>query len=316
MKFRLFTIIFLLLIGFTEVHAQWDAQISQYWRVKPFFNPSFAGETDSIQLTALHRQQWVGISGAPKTFIVTANMPFNFMERKHGVGLMMMTESIGLFKNSTMSGQYVYKKKIKKNLLNIGLQINISNLSFKASDIVIPESNDHEQGDDAIPTGSSESSSTFDGGIGASWIGPKYYVGLSASHLWEPSFRLDENRSTYLARTYYLTAGYNIGFRNPLYELQPSFLLKSDAITTQLDVTARIVYNKMFNGGISWRKDDGFIFLLGVTFKSFDAGYAYDLSTSQISRVSNGSHEFFVRYNMPINLDKTKKNKHKSVRVL
>lgn len=317
MRLKFLVAFLFLFIGFVQVHAQWDAQISQYWRVKPYFNPSFAGESDSIQLTALHRQQWMGIEGAPKTFIVTANMPIRFLDRKHGVGVMMMTESIGLFSNSTMSGQYVYKKKIKKNLLNIGAQINVSNLKFNTSDIKIPEgSTEHEVNDEAVPTGTGESSSTFDLGFGASWIGPKYYVGFSVSHLMEPEFSLDETRSTYLARTYYLTGGYNIFLKNPLFVLQPSVLVKSDLVATQIDLTGRIIYNKMFNGGISWRKDDGFVISLGATFYSFDVGYSYDLSTSAISKASSGSHEVFLRYSMPFSTDKAKKNKHKSVRIL
>jgi len=293
-------------------YGQWDAQISQYWRAKTYFNPAFAGETENLQATILHRQQWVGISNAPKTLIVMGDMPLNFLGRVHGIGAIMTTESIGLFSNTTMGGQYAYKKKIKKNMLNIGVQIGIARTGFDASKIDVIWKDEE---DEAIPTNSDQASS-FDANFGASWIAPNYYVGLSATHITEPSFELNETYSSFISRTYYFTAGYNIELRNSLIELQPSVLVKSDAVVTQYDVTGRIVYNKMFNGGISWRKDDGFVFLLGIKYKGFDAGYAYDLSTSEISKVSSGSHEFFVRYSMPIKLGKTEKNSHKSVRIL
>ncbi|MFV0467939.1 MAG: type IX secretion system membrane protein PorP/SprF [Dysgonomonas sp.] len=306
----------LLFVCFTKTYAQWDAQISQYWRVRPFFNPSFAAEADSLQLTALHRQQWIGLAGAPKTSIVTANMPISFLERKHGIGAMFMTESIGLFKNSYFAGQYAYKKKIKKSMLNIGAQVSLATINFDAGSIYIPDnSNDHDNSDPAIPS-TTEAASVFDASIGVSWINADYYAGLSVAHLLEPTFDIDDTHTSYISRTYYLTAGYNIKFRNPLYVLQPSVLVKSDGVFMQYDVTARMVYNNLFNGGVSWRKDDGLIFVLGITFRNFDAGYAYDLSTSAISKASSGSHELFLRYNMPVNLDKPKKNRHKSVRVL
>jgi len=313
MKLKYLLVILFTVACITQAYGQWDAQISQYWRVKTYYNPAFAGSTDELQATVLHRQQWIGIKRAPKTLIVSGDMPLKFMDRVHGVGLLMMNESIGLFSNTLLGGQYVYKKKFKQNTLNVGVQLGIARIGFDAGkiELIDPEG----QNDDAIPTLSDQSSS-FDGNLGVSWIAPRYYVGISATHILEPSFEISENSSSYIARTYYFTAGYNIPFRNPLYELQPSVLIKSDAVVTQYDVTARLVYNNMFNGGVSWRKDDGFIFLLGVKYKGFDAGYAYDLSTSEIAKASSGTHEFFVRYSMPIKLNKTDKNRQKSVRIL
>ncbi len=100
------------------------------------------------------------------------------------------------------------------------------------------------------------------------------------------------------------------------YELQPSVLIKADNTVVQYDATARLVYKRMFNGGVSWRKDDGWVFLLGINIFGIDAGYAYDLSTSEITVKSKGSHEFFVRYAMPIKLSKSGQTSHKSIRIL
>lgn len=295
-----------------DLSAQWDPQVSQYWRTKSFFNPSFAAETDTLQASVLHRQQWIGIENAPKTFIVSADMPLRFLGRKHGVGINVTTESIGLFKNTNVGVQYVYKKRWKKNMLNIGIQGGYTSIGFNASDIHTANQDDLE----GLISGTNSQSGKIDGNFGVSWIGPKYYVGLSATHLFEPTFDIDENLTSYIARAYYLTAGYNIKLRNPLYELQPSVLVKTDAVVFQCDLTARVVYNKMFNGGISWRKDDGFVFLLGITALGFDAGYAYDLSTSDISQESRGTHEFFLRYIIPMKEKKSGRYSHKSIRIL
>ncbi|MDR1810610.1 MAG: type IX secretion system membrane protein PorP/SprF [Prevotella sp.] len=312
MKVKYILTILVLYACSAGAYAQWDPQFSQYWRVKTYFNPAFAGETSDLQATILHRQQWVGISGAPKTFIIAADMPFRFFERVHGVGLSMMTESIGLFSNKSLNVQYAYKKQWGKNLLNIGVQAGLHTIGFASDKIHL--TGDGET-DDAQPTGG-EDGKAYDFGLGVSWITPDYYAGLSVSHLTEPAVELSENSETFISRTYYLTAGYNIRFQNPLYELQPSFLIKSDAVFIQYDITARLVYAKMFNAGISWRKDDGFIFSLGLKYKSIDAGYAYDLSMSDINVASSGTHEFFVRLSMPIKLQPAGKNRQKSVRIL
>jgi type IX secretion system PorP/SprF family membrane protein len=314
MRFNYLILILLFTFCFSfEAAAQWDAQVSQYWKAKTYFNPSFAAETDTLQASVLHRQQWVGIEHAPKTFIVSADMPLTFLGRKHGVGLLVMTESIGLFKNTLVGGQYVYKKRWKKNVLNIGVQLGYASIGFDASKIHIP---DDQKEEIEVPTGGDGQSTAFDGNIGISWITPNYYVGISTSHITKPSFDIGDDMTSYISQTYYFTAGYNIKFRNPTYQLQPSVLIKSDAVVTQYEVTARLVYNKLFNGGLSWRKDDGFVFLLGANLYGFDAGYAFDLSTSAIAQASKGTHEFFLRYTIPMKKSKKGQNSHKSVRIL
>lgn len=307
----LIIVVLLITFGISNVYAQWDAQVSQYWRVKTYFNPSFVAAHDTIQASILHRQQWVGIENAPKSFIVTGDMPIKFLDRKHGVGIMVMTESIGLFKNIVVVGQYAYKKKWKNNIINLGIQLGAANMSFDAGKISIPQD---QKEDLDIPTTSS-SSTKFDGGIGLSWINPKFYFGVSVTHLTKPSFDIGDKLTTYINRVYYFTGGYNLKIKNSKYELQPSFLVKTDAIVTQYEVTGRVVYNKMFNGGMSWRKDDGFIFLLGANVLGFEAGYAFDLSTSEIGKASNGTHEFFLRYTIPLK-QKKGTSKHKSIRLL
>lgn len=311
MKFGYYLLALLISFCFSlDLKAQWDAQVSQYWKVKTFFNPAFGAEKDSIQATLLHRQQWVGVDNAPKTFIVSADMPVNFMGRKHGVGILAMSESIGLFKNTSIGAQYVYKKRWKKNILNVGVQLGFTSIGFDASQI------DKAGQEDIEDIGATDQTKVFDGNIGIAWVAPKYYIGISSTHITQPNFDIGDDITTYIARAYYFTAGYNMRLGKSSYELQPSVLIKADNTVVQYDATARLVYKKMFNGGVSWRKDDGWVFLLGINIFGIDAGYAYDLSTSAITVKSKGSHEFFVRYAMPIKLSKSGQTSHKSIRIL
>lgn len=312
MKIRFIIVfLFILNLGFQSLYGQWDAQFSQYWQSKTYYNPSFVGGSQNIDVWGTHRMQWVGARGAPKSTILAADMPLSFLGKSHGVGMLFFNEKIGLFSNTTFAGQYAYQFKFKNNKrLNFGLQLAMTDIEFDATDIIV--FNETETGED-LPTGTGDK--TFDLSLGVSWVTPLYYVGFSTTHVWEPSFELDENTRSFIGRAYYLVGGGNIKLNNSLLNLQPSFLLKSDAITTQLDVTARIEYNEMFNGGVSWRKGDGFVFLLGIKLKNIEGGYSYDLSTSAIGKASNGSHEFFVRYKIPLKAPK-KEGRHKSIRIL
>ena len=56
--------------------------------------------------------------------------------------------------------------------------------------------------------------------------------------------------------------------------------------------------------------------MLAVEIKNFFVGYSYDYAISDISKVSNGSHEIFAGYKLKLNLGDKNKNKHKSIRIM
>ena len=226
-----------------------------------------------------------------------------------------------------------------KGNFSAGLQVGYINQSFDGTKVEIPEDDYHEQQDDAIPT-SLVSGSSIDASLGIFFSKEKWFAGLSVNHLLSPKLILSDNYVSEIPRSYYFVAGYNIQLNNPLLELRPTLLVKTmemsslylDAdsliekvetntlkamlLNTQVDVSIRMVYNKQLWGGLSWRKGDALTLMFGGKFKMIEAGYAYDFPISRIIKESTGSHEVFVRYSMDMNLDKKKKNKHKSVRIL
>ncbi|MCC8197801.1 MAG: type IX secretion system membrane protein PorP/SprF [Tannerellaceae bacterium] len=300
------------------VWAQIDAQFSQYFIALGYYNPAYAGTSDKLNTLAMYRQQWAGIEGAPKSFFITADMPFSFKNTKHGVGVTVYNDQAGLFRHTVIGLQYAYKYKLFGGVLSGGIQLGMANLSFDADGIYIPdisESPDHTMEDEAIPT-SNENGMGLDMNAGLFYSHRKFYVGVGIMHLSEAEIGLDENISTYIPRTYNFVGGYNIQLRNPLIELQPSVFLKTDMQYMSADITARLIYNKMFNGGLSWRVNESVILLLGANIKNFQAGYAYDFPTTAIRKGSSGSHELFLRFSMNLKKTKTGQYRHKSVRIL
>ncbi|MCD8193841.1 MAG: type IX secretion system membrane protein PorP/SprF [Tannerellaceae bacterium] len=302
-------------VSLIPVWGQYDAQLSQYFYAMGYYNPAYAGVSGDLNALALHRQQWVGIKGAPKSFFITADMPLSFRETQHGGGVVVFTESIGLFRNTHFAGQYAYKQKLFGGTLSIGLQVGLANISFDGTGVEIGESEYPDHSDPAIPTTEVEGMA-LDMNIGFYYTHKKFYVGFGSTHISEPELELEENIYTYIGRAYNFTGGYNIQLKNPLYELQPSVFLKTDMSSFQADITARLIYNKMFNGGLSWRVNESVILLLGAQFNGIQVGYAYDFPTTPILRGSSGSHEIFLNYRLKLKKTKTGKNKHKSVRIL
>lgn len=310
----LFTIV-LLLTCVSLTRAQYDVRLSQYFQAKPYYNPASVGATEDLNILALARMEWVGIDGAPLSFFAMADMPLTLGKTQHGIGVVLLTESIGLFQNTHVGLQYAYKQKLFGGTISGGFQIGLVNQSFDGSKVEMVESEYHQQTDEAIPT-SQVSGMGFDMNFGLFYTHKKFYAGIGMAHLIEPELQLGENAYSYIGRTYNFMGGYNIQLPNPLFELQPSVFLLTDLQSFHTDITARLEYNKMFNGGVSYRVNESVGILFGVKIGRFQAGYAYDFPITALGQATSGSHELCVRYSLKLKKTKTGKNRHKSVRIL
>lgn len=305
-----------------RMEAQVDAQFTQYFEVPSYYNAAAIGTSDFIRLRGGTRLQWVGIPKAPKTFLITGDMPLKILGKRLGVGLVMQQESMGLYKNMTIGAQAAYKLKLFKGELGIGLQLGFIDESFKGSEVVLPDGDDYHQGtDEGIPTTDVHGTS-FDLGLGVWYTHRYFWAGLSATHVNEPSITMstdgnDGKEYEFKAgRVVYFMAGGNIPIKNTLFEIQPSLLVKSDFTFTTGEVTARVRYNKFITAGLGYRINDAVSLMLGAEFKNFYLGYSYDYATSAISKASNGSHEIWAGYRLKLDLGEKNKHKHKSIRIM
>ncbi|MBD5265896.1 MAG: type IX secretion system membrane protein PorP/SprF [Duncaniella sp.] len=318
--------------------AQGDAQLTQYWALPTYYNPAAVGDTDYLRIRGGARMQWVGIDNAPRSFVAAADMPFKFIERRFGTGLVVQQESYGLFHNFTLDAQIGYKLKILKGELTVALQAGLYNQQFKGSEVYIPDDDDyHDSADDAIPQ-RDVAGYALDLGIGAFYVHKKFWGGISILHANNPtvSFTDDTQNSTSRAgetggssvsemskkykftasRTAYLIAGSNIPIKNTLFEVIPSLLVRSDFTTTDFQITGRVRYNKLFTAGLGYRYNDALSIMLGAEIKGIFIGYSYDYHLSEISRASSGSHELVAGYNLKLDFSEKNRHKHKSIRIL
>lgn len=302
--------------------AQTDAQLTQYWAVPAYYNASAIGNVDFIHISAGSRLQWLGIKNAPMTFMALADMPFKFLNRRWGTGVVLQQESMGLYRNTTAAAQLAWKKNMLKGTLSVGVQAGIINEVFKGSRAFTIDGDDaHSGADDAIPQ-NDVAGTAFDICAGVMFTHKYFWVGASATHLTAPTITLkmgDDKDHQYefdTGRNYYFMAGGNIPVQNTLFELLPSVMVKTDFHFFQAEATARFRYNKFLSAGVGYRYKDAVSAMIGADYKNFFFGYSYDYSTSAISKASSGSHELFIQYNVKLNMGDRNKNKHKSIRIM
>ena len=308
-----------------SLSAQVDAQLTQYFEVPNYYNPSAIGTTDFIKIRGDMRMQWVGIENAPQSISLAADMPLKFLNQKFGVGLVMQNETMGLYSNMVLGAQLGYKFKLLKGEFSAGVQVGLLNQQFKGTEVFIPDNDDyHESADDAIPT-TDIGGNAFDLGVGVFYTHKLFWAGVSCTHLTSPTITLnaesgeggnEKNYEFKADRTLYFMAGSNIPLKNTLFEIIPSVLVKSDFSFITGEITGRVRYNKFLSAGIGYRYDDAIMAMIGAEYKNFYLGYSYDYHMSEIAKASSGSHEIMLGYKLKLDFSEKNKNKHKSIRIM
>ncbi|MDR2839839.1 MAG: PorP/SprF family type IX secretion system membrane protein [Paludibacter sp.] len=305
-----------LFASLTAAFSQTDPQITQYMLYPTSFNPAVVGESDMIQVSGIHRNDWIGMRNATSATIFQLSAPFKLWGKKNGIGLQFKNDQVGLFYYQVIHLQYAYKKQLAGGQLSIGMNMGALNAGFHGDSIIIPENlGGYHQGKSADPAlqMNNATGTAFDLGLGAWYSNKKFSAGISYLSLTNPTIEWTDKNTLEMFGTLYLTGAYNFRLANPKFLLSPSALLKTNFTVAQVDVSALLKYDERFWGGLAYRWTESIGILLGMNIvEGLSAGYSYDIPLKTLN--GWGSHEFFVRYEFA--LAGRNKNKHKSVRLL
>ena len=98
--------------------SQQAIQFSQYFSNHLVINPAYAGSDDALSITMVHRNQWTGVNGAPKTTTLSGHTLF---KNEHtGLGMNLVVDKINIHSDVSFSGIYSYRIKTgKKSFLSL-----------------------------------------------------------------------------------------------------------------------------------------------------------------------------------------------------
>jgi type IX secretion system PorP/SprF family membrane protein len=288
MKTKLFS----LLVMFISVvsYAQQDAQFTQYMYNTININPAYAGSRGALSIFALHRNQWVGLDGAPVTNTASMNTPINGSNL--GLGVSIINDRIGPTNENTISADLSYTIATSETFnLSFGMKAtaNLFNLD-------IDKLNPVNQGDPQFQN----LDNVFNPNIGAGiyYHSDKAYLGLSVPNFIETS-RYDDNDVAIFREkiNYYLIGGYVFDFTDSI-KFKPAFLTKLvKGAPLQVDLSGNFMFNDTFVLGIAYRWSAAVSAMAGFHVSdSMYIGYGYDLETTNLENYNSGSHEIFFRY--------------------
>jgi type IX secretion system PorP/SprF family membrane protein len=303
--------------------AQQRPQHTQYFQNNFILNPAVAGIENYMDVRSSYRTQWVGMEGAPTTFYTSLHTALNKNDRNaphlsmrsgrssgrtsanknnrfyvkphHGFGAVAQMDKAGLLKTFSLNLNYAYHIPITENLnLSSGLSAGLLQyrLNKQALNLQVP--------DDPFVAGEIANMNKFDLGVGIWLYSRNFYMGLSGMQLLRGSAaNNDRGPLSELQKHYYATGGVRFDL-SELITLTPSVMVKmSENGEMMVDLNAKGIYSERFWVGASYRRNDAFAGMVGVFVNHvLDVSYSYDMTTSDVSRVSANSHEVVIGFKL------------------
>lgn len=289
---RRLPIILLALAAAPGLLAQQLPQLSQYVSQDYLYNPAVAGSRPWFELRSAHRNQWVGIQDAPRTFMMSATTP---MGTNMGLGGFIYTDNVGPTRRTGVQFSYTYHLRLNDRV-RMGLAV-----AFGAQQFLIDGSKiTFRQTGDPVMDNQLRGSLVPDATFGLQVYHDKWWIGASAPQLLHNRIVFYDDRSGSLSRLenhYHVMGGYRIHLGDEL-RLEPSFLLKYvSPVPAKLDLTATLYYKDMLWLGGSYRTNDAVALIVGCWLKKrFQFGYSYDITTTNLAHYSGGTHEVMLAF--------------------
>ncbi|GAB3694312.1 type IX secretion system membrane protein PorP/SprF [Spirosoma flavus] len=297
----------LVILGVTsgQVRAQQDKMFSQYMFNMMALNPAYAGSRDVLSMSALYRNQWTGVQGAPQTATFTMDMPLN--QERVGVGLQLYGDKFGEMQEAGAFASYAFRIKVgAKSTLALGLQGGASSFQWNLANVqTSPDGTG--QVDPAFASNISKVLPNFGTGIYLS--NDRSYLSISVPRLIKNKLS-EYNSGDYRSvqrRHAYLAAGFVVGL-SPGIKMKPSFLAKyAEGAPLGFDGNINFWFADRIAIGASIRRNqfsswtqystDAIVGMVEVQLTDqFRFGYSYDRTMNNFQSVAPSSHEIMIRY--------------------
>lgn len=283
----------LVLLASLRLLAQQEPQYTQYMYNTLTVNPGYTGSMPGLEAVLLHRSQWVGIDGAPRTQAFSIHSPIQ--NDKMGLGLSVINERIGPADEVYADANFAYSFYTgQKAKLAFGLRAGARMLSIDWA-----RGRYYQEGDPLLNTNvNNRIAPTI--GAGVYYYSDNWYAGFSVPQFLRSDYYDDIQEAEVSGRQhYYIMGGYVFNLGSNL-KFKPAALVKivSGAPVTA-DVSANFLLQELVTLGVSYRWDDSVSALAGVQItKNIFAGYSYDYSVTELNKYNNGSHEFILKFNL------------------
>ena len=280
-------------------YSQQLPQVTQFMINNYAVNPAVAGMYDYYQVKTTIRNQWVGITDAPRTTILSI---YGKKSERVGLGGLVFNDKAAATSRIGGSASYTYSFPMTRSVkMSFALSGGFTQFKITTQGLTMQDPNDPVIADGDIVRSSPDA--TF----GFNIFGKKWYFGAAIPQLLSMNLNLidddfvriyntdDVESNGKLVQHIYVLGAYKHNF-NPFWSIEPSLLLKSvKAAPLQADFGVKTTYDDRLWFGMDYRNNGEMAVLLGYSIKErYLIGYSYDIPSSDMSVSSSGSHEFMI----------------------
>lgn len=283
-----FVVIVLLICN--SVSAQQDPHFTQYFDNVLHVNPAYAGSNDMLSVVGIHREQWVGFDGRPRSTTFSIHSP---LFKDLGGGLTMVSDQVGPLNQTMLYGDLSYTLDFKntQGKLSFGVKGGMNIINVNSANLFTLDASDPE----LVNGVRNRILPNF--GTGLYYHTPKWFVGVSSPKLLEASY--DGVSTTLEQRHYFMMAG-GILKLNPSWKFRPTTNLKiTQGAPLSVDLSATFIYVDKWWLGVMHRWQDSFgAFVQFQLTEQFKAGLAYDYTATELTNYNSGTFEVLLNYDL------------------
>ena len=309
-----------------RLNAQQKPHYTQYILNQYIINPAITGIENYWDVKLSHRHQWTGLQDNPVTSYFTVHgaigkedsrttatsysIPgrnprgesywesYNAAEPHHGVGLQVINDVTGPLSSFSAYGTYAYHLGLNATTsLSAGIGVGVNRISLDASKLDFGDFTV----DPAVYGTDVLNNLPLDMMAGVYLYSSHYFIGVSAQQIIPQKIDFSNGAiKTQEGKTVphlFGMAGYRL-MPGEDWNLIPSVMVKYvHPLPVQYEGNLKLQYRDLAWIGGSYRHKDGFAGMAGLNISNtFNVGYAYDYTTSELNNYSKGTHEVIVGF--------------------
>ncbi|BAU54936.1 PorP/SprF family type IX secretion system membrane protein [Mucilaginibacter gotjawali] len=288
-RLNLLALFILLLTGINNALAQQQGlTYTQYMDNLTPLNPAYSLLDKAGSVSTLARKQWIGIPGAPTTFLANLNLPFEDINAS--AGLIVLNDQFAI-ENQTEANAYFAKGiQLGQNdflavSLNAGVRDYVANYSQ-----LDPNDPQFRNNLRAIKPNI---------GFGVMYYSDTYYIGISVPELTITSLGTASQQSSINFDNHYYFAGGLLTDLDEDIKFKPAALVAyTKGVPLTADISGTIILKEQLGIGVDYRTTKQAAGIITINVDNFHIGYSYQFNTASqdLGGINIPTHEVTLSY--------------------
>jgi len=294
----LIVVLFFLAVATNAQAQQQPFSFTQFMDNLTPLNPAYSLVDNTGSVNTMGRKQWVGVEGAPTTFLFNGNIPFESINS--AAGLIVFNDQFSVEHETEANAYFAKAVQLGENqFLSVSINAGVRNYVANYSTL---DPTDPEFRNDVRTTRPNI-------GFGVLYFTDWYYIGISAPELTINTLGNASAADNTSFREHYYFSGALVTDVNEDIKFKPAFLVSyAKGVPLITDLAGTFYMKDVLGLGADYRTTKQLAGIITVTVDAFRIGYSYQFSTASenLGGLNNATHEITLSYRFGEGSTKTK----------